>query len=301
LQSLTRVDSSVGTFGAEITEPRDPAAAYRVCGDLTRRASKTFHLASLFLDADRRHAVWAVYAVCRTADDLVDCDAPAEERLAQLADLEKRLQAAHRGIGDDPIFVAWHDASRRFAVPLAPALALIRGARMDVTVDRYPTYAALREYCDLVAATVGHLVMPILGARAPESAPYATALGRAMQLTNILRDVGEDAAMGRVYLPLADLRRFGYSVSDLFGSVVDERFRELMRFEIRRARRLYDQAQPGIALLEPRSRYTVRLALHLYRRILERIERNDYDVFSRRAHVPLHGKLGTALALAFAK
>jgi 15-cis-phytoene synthase len=142
--------------------------------------------------------------------------------------------------------------------------------------------------------------MPILGAESREAGDYAVTLGRAMQLTNILRDVGEDARMNRIYLPAEDMRRFDYAEADLFAETVDERFVALMRFQIDRARQLYREAEPGIARLQPESRYAVRLALHLYRDILAAIEANGYDVFRVRAYVPLQAKLRTAFVLAFA-
>jgi phytoene synthase len=242
--------------------------------------------------------VWAVYAFCRTADDIVDRIAPARERLAALDAWERRLRDAYSGIADEPVFTAFADAARRFSVPIEPALDLLRGARSDVTVDRYESYAALRDYCYLVASTVGLLVMPILGTISPEADGYGIELGRAMQMTNILRDVGEDARMGRIYVPAEDLRRFGCDEASILAGVLDDRFVALMRFEIERVRALYREAEPGIALLAPESRYTVRLALALYRGILDRIERNGYDVFRLRAHVPTGAKLRSAVMAA---
>ena len=272
-------------------------AAYATCREITRVASKTFYMASLFLTAEKRRAVWAVYAFCRTADDMVDRTAPAAERLAAVDRLERKLLAALDGNADDPIFIAYADTARRFEIPLAPALALLRGARMDITIRRYATYDELCEYCYLVASTVGLLVSPILGYTSAEALEYGIMLGRAMQLTNILRDVGEDASMGRIYLPSEDLERFGYAEGHVFEQVVDARFIALMRFQIERVRALYARAEPGIAMLAPDSRYTVRLALTLYRRILVAIELNGYDVFRRRAFVPLRTKITTALSI----
>jgi phytoene synthase len=271
---------------------------YRTCGAITRTHSKTFHLSSLFLSAAQRRAVWAVYAFCRTADDIVDRIAPARERLDAIDAWERKLIGAYDGRASDPIFIALSDAAQRFAIPLKPALDLLRGARMDVTVSRYATYDALREYCYLVASTVGLLVMPILGTRSPEAVGYGIALGRAMQMTNILRDVGEDARMGRIYVPADDLQRFGCTEAAILAGVVDEAYLALMQFQIERVRALYAEAEPGIALLAPESRYTVRLAFTLYRGILARIESNGYDVFRRRAYVPLRAKILTALAVA---
>jgi 15-cis-phytoene synthase len=276
----------------------DLAGCYHACGEITRTHSKTFYLSSLFLSSAQRRAVWAVYAFCRTADDIVDGIAPARERLDAIDAWERKLLAAYDGHPADPIFVAFADAARRFGIPIQPALDLLRGARMDVTVHRYETYCELQTYCYLVASTVGLLVMPILGTLSPQAIGYGVALGRAMQMTNILRDVGEDARMGRVYLPAEDLRRFGCAEPAILAGAVDGAFVELMRFQIARVRDMYREAEPGIAMLAPRSQYTVRLALSLYRGILERIEANRYDVFNRRAYVPLRAKLLTALAVA---
>jgi phytoene synthase len=269
---------------------------YRACREIVRFHSKTFYLSSVFLAPDKRRAVWAVYAFCRTADDIVDQNTPAYERLAAIDAWEDQLVGSYDGRISDPIFVAFADAARRFGIPLQPGLDLLRGARMDVTVRRYETIDQLREYCYLVASTVGLLVMPVLGTLSPDAIGYGVALGRAMQMTNILRDVGEDARMDRIYLPAEDLRRFGCTESGIMEAVIDEPFAELMRFEIARVRDMYREAEPGIAFLASESRYTVRLALTLYRGILGRIEANGYDVFSRRAYVPLRTKLVMALS-----
>lgn len=284
---------------------RDPVAveleeSYRACRDVVRLHAKSFYGSSLFLTPEKRRAVWAVYAFCRTADDIVDRIAPDAERLAAVDAWERKLIDAYRGDANDPVFTAFADAARRFAVPMQPALDLLRGARMDVSVRRYASYDDLREYCYLVASTVGLLVMPILGTTTARAAGYGVALGRAMQLTNILRDVGEDARMDRIYLPLEDLRRFGCTEATILEAVIDERFIALMRFEIARVRAIYRDAEPGIALLAPESRYAVRLALHLYRGILARIEDNRYDVFTRRAYVPFRTKMMMALTTALA-
>jgi len=272
---------------------------YRHCRDIARENSKTFYLSSLFLAPEKRRAVWAVYAFCRTADDIVDQVTPAAERLAAIDYWERALLAAYSGQPDDRIMVALFDSVGRFGIPLQPALDLLRGARLDITVRRYATYADLREYCYLVASTVGLLTSPILGYLSEAALEYGVALGRAMQMTNILRDVGEDARMGRIYLPLDEMQQFGYTESSVFEEVVDAAFIELMRFQIDRVRKLYAEAEPGIALLAPESRYTVRLALTLYRQILASIEANRYDVYTKRAYVPFRSKMLAAMTVAF--
>jgi phytoene synthase len=277
--------------------PLPLAECYKLCRDVARDHSKTFYLSSLFLAPPKRRAIWAIYAYCRTADDIVDrLAAGRPDRLAALDEHETKLLAAVAGEADEPIFIALADAMSRFAIPTEAALNLLRGGRMDVTVSRYETFDELLRYCDLVAATVGLLTAPVLGYERPEALEYGVQLGRAMQLTNILRDVGEDARMGRIYLPLAELRRFGCTEAGIFAGTIDDAWIGLMRFQIERARELYAAAEPGIALLEPDARYTVRLALDLYRKILDAIEANGYDVFTKRAFVPLRDKL-TAAAL----
>jgi phytoene synthase len=287
-------------FGsAEAPETSQLDECYRHCRDIARVHSKTFYLSSLFLAPEKRRAVWAVYAFCRTADDIVDQVTPAAERLAAIDYWERALLAAYSGNAEDPIMVALHDAVSRFSIPIEPALDLLRGARLDITVRRYATYNDLREYCYLVASTVGLLTSPILGYTSDAALEYGVALGRAMQMTNILRDVGEDARMGRIYLPLDEMQRFGYTESSLFEEVVDDAFVALMRFQIERVRRLYTEAEPGIAFLAVESRYTVRLALTLYRQILASIEANRYDVYSKRAYVPFRSKMLAAMTVAF--
>jgi phytoene synthase len=261
------------------------AASYRLCQQLTRNCSKTFYFSSLFLPSEERRTIWAVYAFCRTADDIVDAPRPADERLSALKEWREQLIAAYQGHPRDPIMLAFADAVSRFAIPIAPALDLLIGAERDVTVLRYQTFEELLEYCRLVASTVGLLTAPVLGYE-PGALPYGVILGQAMQMTNILRDVGEDARMGRIYLPAEDLVRFGYSEDSLLSGKIDKPFVTLMQFEIARVRALYEAAAPGIALLSPRSR-----------KILDEIERNRYDVFTRRAHVPPASKIAMAAQL----
>ena len=290
---------TLASGSAELHETSYLDECYRHCRDIARTHSKTFYLSSLFLAPEKRRAVWAVYAFCRTADDIVDADTPAADRLAAINGWERALLAAYDGRPDNRIMVALRDAVEAFDIPLEPALGLLRGARLDVSVRRYASYDQLREYCYLVASTVGLLTAPILGYSTPAALEYGIALGRAMQMTNILRDVGEDARMGRIYLPLEDLQRFGYTESSIFEEVVDEGFVALMKFQIERVRTMYTEAEPGIALLAAESRYTVRLALTLYRQILASIEANRYDVFTKRAYVPFRSKMLSAMTVAF--
>jgi phytoene synthase len=184
----------------------------------------------------------------------------------------------------DPVLLAWHDTSTRYALPRALADELLAGVGMDLSINRYQTFDDLRLYCYRVASVIGLLSMHIIGYE-EGAEPYAIHLGTALQLTNILRDIGEDAARGRIYLPLEDLERFGLREEDILNRVQDQRFRELMQWQIARAERLYQEAWPGILLLHRDGQFAVAAAALLYRAILPRITANDYDVFTTRAFV----------------
>lgn len=262
---------------------------------ITRRASTTFYAASCFLPTSQRRAVWTIYAFCRSTDDLVDTALQTPERLSKLQHWESRVTAALAGDTSDAILAAFAQTVRTYEIPHQPIFELIEGVRRDVTCVRYDSFLELREYCDLVAATVGLMILPILGMLHENAQRYAIALGRAMQMTNILRDIGEDAAIGRVYLPVEDLTSFGCTEHDIFDARINDRFVALLQFQISRTRELYREAVPGIALLQPASRFTVRLAVRLYSGILDRIEANGYDVFTRRAFVPNSAKVIIAM------
>jgi phytoene synthase len=275
----------------------DIERAYRYCRQTTRTHAKSFYFCSHFLPREKRRAIYAVYALCRHVDDAVDAAGVRGERDAQAAVERWRaeLDAVYRdGRADSPVLVAWRDMLARFRIRQELPLELMRGVLMDTHIKRYETWEELRVYCYRVASTVGLMSSEIFGYEEPRTLYYAEQLGRAMQLTNILRDVGEDARMGRIYLPQEDLRRFGYTEDDVLLGKLSEPFFALMNFEIERARALYREAEQGIPLLEPDTRFTVLLAARLYARILDEIERNGYDVYTRRAHLSLLGKLRAA-------
>jgi phytoene synthase len=251
---------------------------------ITRENSKTFFTATGLLPAAARRAIRALYGFCRSTDDLVDRDG------ATLADVEawRARVALPAAAQPEAALRAWAFIREQYSVNPRYEAELIDGVALDIGKQRYATWPELERYCYLVASTVGLMSMPIIGLAQgttfDEAAPYAIRLGVALQLTNILRDVGEDAARGRVYLPASDLARFGLTAEDLLGGVHDERFTELMKFEIRRARDLYARALPGIALLSPAARPAVGAAALLYRAILNEIEAINYCVYARRAH-----------------
>jgi 15-cis-phytoene synthase len=264
------------------------AEAYLLCQQITRRNSKSFFLSTQLLPRDKRRAVRVLYAFCRTSDDAVDL--ADGDPAAQLAAWIRQVWQAHPP--EHPVLVAWRDTCRRYN--LAPRLAneLLAGVAMDLALTRYASFADLWLYCYRVASVVGLLSMQIIGS-GPGAEAYAIKLGVALQLTNILRDVAEDAARGRIYLPQDELAAFGVTDEAILNGVCDERVRALMRFQVERAHRLYDESWPGIALLPSDGRFAVGVAATVYRGILDKIAAADYDPFCGRAHLTLREKLNT--------
>jgi len=258
----------------------------------------------MFLPPAKREAIWAVYAFCRVVDDIVDealdiwtprrghlvgSITPIEELEYWRRSLERIYQRG--GSNGGQVQLAWSDMLERYNVPLEPVLDLLQGVEMDLAACRYKTFEDLYVYCYRVAGTVGLLTSPIFGYHDEAALIQAVDLGVALQLTNILRDIGEDARRGRIYLPQDEMRRFGYSEAELMAGVINDSFRDLVRFQIARADEYYLRSQAGIAFLHADCRLAVRLSGSLYRHILDRIRLNNYNVFTKRASVPLKTKL----------
>jgi phytoene synthase len=262
------------------------ALAWKQAEQTIRAHSKTFFLATALLPFGPRRGIRALYGFCRTTDDLVDA---AEQCCTGLAEINAWRHKNNLPVSEqtDPILYAWAQVRETYQVDRRYEQELIDGVAMDILIQSYATWHELEQYCYYVAATVGLLSMPIIGlartATFEQAAPYAIQLGIALQLTNILRDVGEDAHRGRVYLPVEDLKRFYLTREDILNGVFDERFIDLMRFEISRARDLYHQALPGIKLLSSSARPAVGAAALLYREILTEIENMGFNVYQRRA------------------
>jgi phytoene synthase len=290
------------------TTPAQPlvslAESYELCRQITEKYSKTFYLGTLLMPRAKRQAIWAIYVWCRRTDELVDGPQARSTTPETLNDWERQLEAVFAGYPLDPADVALVDTLEKFPMDIQPFRDMIAGQQMDLYRSRYETFEDLKLYCYRVAGTVGLMSSAVLGYdRGDRSAPWhrnqnvyipreeAIDLGIANQLTNILRDVGEDAHRGRIYLPIEDLERFNYSPDELLKGVNDDRWKAFMRFQIDRAREYYDSAERGIRALNPDSRWPVWSALLLYQGILDVIEANNYDVFQRRAYVPLPRKL----------
>ena len=276
--------------------------AYDYCERVTRDHARSFYFAARFLPAAKRRAVYPIYAFCRHVDDAVDeADADSSPTPRDVvAAWELRLRDVYSGKAEigaavseqDLVFAAFQDVLSKYRFDLEIPLDLIKGVLQDTEIDRYESFDELYVYCYRVASTVGLMTSEILGYSDPAALKQAEALGIAMQLTNILRDVKEDAARGRIYLPGEDLKRFGVTEDQIFANRLDTNFVELMKFEIARAREYYEIGDRGIRYLSRDSRFTVRLASTAYGRILDAIERQDHDVFRGRAHTTAIEKIG---------
>jgi phytoene synthase len=279
----THADGEHHFFDAELL-----SHAYGYCESVTAVHSRSFYMASGLLPYEKRQAVRALYAFCRVSDDTVDT--PGGDPAARLEDWRRRV-ATNAPPAEDLVAVAWTDTRLGYRVPLRYAEQLLDGVAADLSKTRYATFEELAAYSYGVASTVGLMSMHIIGFSGQEAIPYAIKLGVALQLTNILRDVAEDFARGRVYLPQDELAAYGLSDDFIAEGRVTDGWRDFMRFQIERNRRLYREARPGIACLDPSGRFAITAAADLYAAILNDIERHDYDVFSRRAHVGKWGKL----------
>ena len=278
----------------------DLKEAYRYCESVTREHAKSFYFANKFLPKEKQKAVFALYALCRHVDDEVDEAgvSNADEAAASVESWKARLNEVYSGevrkTADseaDMVFTAWEDMLSQYGIPKEHPLDLMKGVLMDTHISSYETFDELYLYCYRVASTVGLMSSEILGYGDESALEYAEALGIAMQLTNILRDIREDARMGRIYLPKEDLERFGVTEDQIFSSVFDNSFQNLMEFQIKRAREYYSKGELGIPMLDADSRFCVLLASRIYGQILNEIEKQSLNPFAGRAFTSNSRKL----------
>lgn len=267
------------------------ARSYAYCDRLARREAGNFYNAFRVLPRQQRLATCALYAFLRIADDLSDEPGAVEDKRALLADWRQGLRLALAGADSHPIHAALRHTVARYNIPREYLEAALDGVEMDLAEVRIATFAELRLYCYRVASVVGLACIHIWGFTAERAKAHAEDAGIAFQLTNILRDLGEDAARGRVYLPHEELERFGYDPERLRRGERDDHFRALMRFQVERARGYYEAAWPLLPLLRPTGRAVFLVMARTYRGLLDVIEKRDYDVFSSRARVSSWRKL----------
>jgi phytoene synthase len=257
--------------------------SYQYCVRVARRRAKNFYYSFLLLSVHQRRAMCAIYAFMRYCDDLSDEPGATRSAIERWrAEMEDALQGR---FSRHPVWPAFHHTVRRFGMPHEYFREMIEGVASDLVPRRFETFDQLYRYCYQVASVVGLTIIHIFGFDTRTALPLAEKCGVAFQLTNILRDIREDAERSRIYLPAEDLRRFGVSEQDLCEGNRTDSFVRLMRFEAARARAYYDESQPLLDLIHPRSRPSLWALVSIYSRLLERIERANYDVFTRRVRL----------------
>jgi phytoene synthase len=262
--------------------------SYDACRRTNAAFGRTFYLSTLLLPPAKRPAVHALYAFARRADEIVDALGPSLTAATRGRGLAAWADGLRLGDSDDPLFPAAHDTIARYEIPLRHFEAFLTSMQMDLSTTEYATWEDLCGYMHGSADVIGLQMLPVLGTvpgMAEAAAPYAADLGRAFQLTNFIRDIGEDLQRGRLYLPKEDLAMFAVSREDLEHGVVNGKVRRLLAFEVARAREIYRNAEPGIRLLDPTSRDCIRTAYRLYSAILDQVEAVDYRVLDRRVAV----------------
>jgi phytoene synthase len=295
--------------------------SYKSCRQIARRTAKNFYYSFLVMPRAKRDAMCAIYAFMRRSDDIADSAANPAVASQGLRQWRAQVDAAFRGSGIspdnpsevevrdvcpsmDPILLALTDTVHRYQIAPRHFHELLDGAEMDQRVTRYETFDDLYKYCYHVASVVGLVVLPIFGYTDKAALGPAEACGIAFQLTNILRDVKEDAQMGRIYLPREDLRRFGVEEDDIINAIANpsacrnefySRFVELMKFEAARAREYYQKAEPLLGMIDPDSRGTLAVMMGIYGGILRKIEKRNYDVLSERVRLSAAEKLWIVL------
>ena len=273
--------------------------AYEICRKETQQWAKTFYLGTLLLPQEKRKAIWAIYVWCRRTDEIMDSVEASTKSQDELSDnldeWEENTKNVFRGNIKSELDSVLLDTIEKYPQSIQPYLDMIDGQRMDLNKFRYKDFDELKLYCYRVAGTVGLMTQNVMGidsaytsapwSAMPDPSEAAIALGIANQLTNILRDVGEDRHRGRIYLPQADIEKFNYSEEELLKGKINNQWKALMNFQLTRAREWFQKSEDGIKWLSSDARWPVWTSLRLYRGILDSIERLDYDVFNNRAFV----------------
>lgn len=272
-------------------------AVNTILPEFSQNKESNFFFSFLFLSPPKREAIETIYAFCRYTDDIVDEDADVKEKYKRLRMWTAELQRSLLGTSRYVLLNKLSSTIQRFNIPVHHFYDLLKGMEMDLTTSRYETFAALEEYCYRAASTVGLICAEVFGYHHERTKQYAVNLGIALQLTNILRDIKVDAKKGRIYLPQEDLRRFGYSEDELMNSVYNDHFKALMKFECERAHEYFRKAKSYLAEDDKPLFYAARAMGNIYYLLLLRIERADYDVFSKRIRLASPVKFLVAMLL----
>ena len=273
--SVTK-NQQVGCSNPPVTTPQNYVQ------EKAASSGSSFYYAFLFLPPARRAAITAFYAFCREVDDVVDEVSDPGVAGTKLAWWAKEVSDAYAGKPTHPVMQAMMPAAREFDIEARHLQAVIEGCQMDLTQTRYLDYAALKRYCHLVAGEVGEVSARIFGQTQAETTRYANTLGLAFQLTNIIRDVGEDARRGRIYLPMDDLKRFDVKAHEVLSCEYSDRFAALMKFQAERAHGLYDEALALLPAADRRSQKPGLMMASIYRTLLREIESSDFRVLNQR-------------------
>ena len=265
---------------------------------ITKKFAKTFYLASIFLPKEKKYASYCVYAICRLSDEAVDEPTYLNQR-ENLQKLELKISDAYTEKQiSEPLLAAFRQTINNFKISKEYFDALIKGMYMDLEIKRYRDFPNLYEYCYRVAGVIGLIMLKIFGYKDNAAEGYAIKLGVAMQLTNILRDINEDLIRGRIYLPQDEMLEFNISEQQLSNGQIDDNLKEFLRFQINRCRKFYNESSAGIRLIDnPICRFVVLCMKEIYAGILERIEKDNYDVFTKRAYVNKINKVGIILKI----
>ncbi len=283
--------------------------AYSYCQRVTKENARNFYYTFRPMPSEKRRAMYAVYAYCRLCDDIADGELPIEDKRLGFEEVRRNLRTSEPSGEDAPMYRALHDAAVRFEIPYSYFEEILQGVEMDMVKSRFASFEELREYCYKVASVVGLVCIRIFGYEDPKAEGYAVDMGLAMQLTNILRDVKEDAERGRIYIPQDEMSQFKYTEAELEGGAITDEFRSLMAHQAERARRYFERSRALFPLISADARTCPRLMHATYSGILERIEQAGYDVFERRIGISAGTKLtllarlwmGSLLSGAFGK
>ena len=269
-----------------LNEARTYKKGILLAREITRKHAKTFYLASHFLSQEKKNAAYSVYAVCRISDEAVDSNNSPSKR-ADLDEIKYKIESAYKKTEfSDCLLAAFSNTVLKYTIPKQYFDELIKGMYMDLEKDRYDNFNELYTYCYRVAGVIGLIMLHIFGYQNEETKEYAVDLGIALQLTNILRDIKEDYERGRIYLPTDEMSSFGINEQSILHGIVDKDFISFMKFQIKRAREYYEKSSLGIKMIRDRKSRAVVLAIkEMYQGILRSIERNNFDVFTKRARV----------------
>ncbi|MEM4326924.1 MAG: phytoene/squalene synthase family protein [Candidatus Diapherotrites archaeon] len=271
-------------------EEKNIECAYEVCKDITKEYAKSFYFASHFLPIDKRKSIYAIYAFCRIADNIVDLR--QYDSKEELEKLKQELKRAYEiDYSENYVIMAFVHTSKKYDIKLELANELIKGLEMDLQKNEYKNFLELKEYCYKVGSTPGLMLLKIIGGDKKKLKKYAIDLGIAMQLTNIIRDIKEDLERGKIYLPKNEMKKFNYSEFDLKSFKKNKNFDQLLDFEIKRAIKYYNKSKKGIKMLPKDSKLCISLCHVLYKNILNEVKLKKYDIFSQRIYVPTRKKI----------